>query len=73
MSYPEKRLAEDLADTVSGVTHIQNNLRVDRGDLSAAASSTTGTTATATTEAAAGTGTTSAEIRRGTAAEGTTA
>jgi hypothetical protein len=26
-----KRLAEDLAESVSGVTHVQNNLRANRG------------------------------------------
>jgi hypothetical protein len=29
-----KRRAEDLAEAVSGVTHVQNNLRVDRGAVS---------------------------------------
>lgn len=28
----DKRRAEDLADSVSGVTHVQNNLRVRKGD-----------------------------------------
>jgi hypothetical protein len=28
-SRPDKRLAEDLAETVAGVRHVQNNLRVD--------------------------------------------
>lgn len=43
----EKRRAEDIAESVSGVTHVQNNLRVGRnsgavGPIGAAGSTTTG-------------------------------
>ncbi len=43
----EKRHAEDIAESVSGVTHVQNNLRVGQsagtvGPIGAAASTTTG-------------------------------
>lgn len=31
MSREDKRRAEDLADSVSGVSNVQNNLRIDRG------------------------------------------
>ncbi|MCA1603460.1 MAG: BON domain-containing protein, partial [Acidobacteria bacterium] len=60
----EKRLAEDIAESVSGVTHVQNNLRVSQSQygastgttgMSATGSSAIGTTGTSTSRAAAGT------------------
>ena len=44
----EKRLAEDIAESVSGVTHVQNNLRVNRGQYDTSLPETTGRSATAT-------------------------
>jgi hypothetical protein len=38
----EKRHAEDVADAVSGVTHVQNNLRVQSPGMSAGESGPTG-------------------------------
>ena len=70
-SRTDKRRTEDIAESVSGVTHVQNNLRVNRGELAATAG---GTTATGTTETATGTadGSTTTGARRGTAAGGST-
>ncbi len=78
----EKRLAEDLAEMVSGVTHVENRIRVNRGGWGTAtgsgmtAGATTGTTtgtamgaaagATGATGAASGTGTTGATGTTGT-------
>lgn len=51
-----KRRAEDLADNVSGVRHVQNNLRIRQAAGTIPGSSGTGTAASAGTEAT-GTGT----------------
>ena len=52
----EKRLAEDIAESVSGVTHVQNNLRVNRTRYGTSPTETIGRSATATSA----TGTTAA-------------
>jgi osmotically-inducible protein OsmY/sporulation protein YlmC with PRC-barrel domain len=65
VSRADKRRAEDLAERVSGVTHVQNNLRMKRGDYGAATGTPT-TTSTSTAAGAAATGTS-----RGTAAGST--
>jgi osmotically-inducible protein OsmY len=77
VSRVDKRRAEDLAERVSGVTHVQNNLRMRREDTGATTGGAAGTTAATTSGAAsgmtsgaaAGTGTTG--TGRGTAAGST--
>lgn len=56
-----KRRAEDIAEDVSGVTHVQNNLRVRASALSGATGQTTGVSGTtaSTTAGASGAGTAS--------------
>lgn len=44
----DKRLAEDIAESVSGVTHVQNNLRVSQSQYGTSTTGTTGTSATGT-------------------------
>ncbi|HXR89686.1 MAG TPA: BON domain-containing protein, partial [Steroidobacteraceae bacterium] len=45
-----KRCAEDIADSVSGVRHVQNNLRVrERSGLSSGSSDTSSTLTTGST------------------------
>ena len=68
----DKRRAEDIAESVSGVTHVQNNLRVNRGDVGGTAGTTLGTAATTTAGTITEGTTTTAGARRGTAAGGTT-
>ena len=41
-----RRRAEDIAEGVSGVTHVQNNMRVQTATAAVGTSSTTGTTGT---------------------------
>ena len=43
-----KRLAEDIAESVSGVTYVQNNLRISRSQYGASPTGTTGISATGT-------------------------
>ena len=51
----DKRRAEDLAESVSGVSHVQNNIRVRQGDRGAESSTDrTTTTGTSTASAAGG-------------------
>ena len=78
-SRADKRRAEDIAESVSAVTHVQNSLRVNRGELAAATGSTAstpiGTARTGTTDTTTGTEagtTTTTGARRGTAAGGST-
>lgn len=56
----EKRRAEDIAEGVSGVTHVQNNLRVQRDDTDAA-TTMSGSTGSLSGSAASSSGSTSAK------------
>jgi len=58
----DKRRAEDLAEAISGVRHVQNNLRVEGNDSSSDHNRTTGAT-TASTAQAGGTQTTSSQVQ----------
>ncbi len=69
-----KRQAEDIADSVSGVTHVQNNLRVKQSQYGASTTgvSTTGATDSSLTGASAtGTTGTSSGAAAGTSTGGT--
>ena len=63
----DKRRAEDLAESVSGVTNVENRLRVKQSDYGMSGTSsmtdTTATTGTTTSSAAAGGGTTASRGR----------
>ncbi|MBY0447797.1 MAG: BON domain-containing protein, partial [Hyphomonadaceae bacterium] len=48
----DKRRAEDLVDVVSGVRHVQNNIRVQRRDAGQGSTQTPGQTDTDKTAAA---------------------
>jgi osmotically-inducible protein OsmY len=52
-----KRHAEDIAESVSGVTHVQNNLRVQQSAEAAAAGGTTSAATTGSTTSTGSTGT----------------
>ena len=57
-SRSDKRRAEDIAESVSGVTNVENRLRVKQYGTSSMTDTTTGTPGTTTSSAAAGGGTT---------------
>jgi osmotically-inducible protein OsmY len=57
-SRSDKRRAEDIAESVSGVTNVENRLRVKQYGTSSLTDTTTGTPGTTTSSAAAGGGTT---------------
>lgn len=50
-SRDEKRRAEDIAEAVSGVKHVQNNVRVQQGDTSSGDGNRLGATSTGSTAA----------------------
>ena len=54
----DKRMVEDIAESVLGVTHVENRIRVRRGDWGAATTGTTETTGTTGTAMGAAAGTT---------------
>jgi Flp pilus assembly secretin CpaC len=70
----EKRHAEDIAESVSGVTHVQNNLRVQSqtsalmaggaGETSGAGVTGAGQTGSGTATGAGGQGTSTVEVNR---------
>jgi osmotically-inducible protein OsmY len=66
----EKRLAEDIAESVSGVTHVQNNLRISQSRYGALPTGTTGMSATGTS-ATGISGTSTSGAAAGTSATGT--